>query len=663
MTINSFSLSFADLSSLGSPLGTPPTFLDSINNTFPTSLVDFTLSQNAIIGNINFYCNGTVAGNSFVTMTLIGSVNGIPSSTSFNLVKTCALVAVDPCKYCSFCLVDGTCSCVPGEIGHMCVKNVAGKPNSGLQPTTFTVLSYSINGYLIPGGESESQIETRLTSIASSILTQNPNVVCLQEVWDDNQRKVLVASLKKQYPYMIIKSFFNGPSNYDSGLFFASQNPIQSSAFTAYVLKGGSDYSSNKGFQLVQVDMGQGTLLITNTHLQDQTLMQAPKQANGDGIRNTQFSKFLALNLYKKITDTLNKYQGTNIYVMSVGNFETIGLSSSYNSFMINNTNSATDVFAQYGVTSPTLGFPTSTIICSSNINALINSIGLPNCALGNTSYTFPSMITDYVLTWSSWKAPIDGIDPQPLANIAFTPLPQVLSFTDATPPTSPLNGFYGGALSPHSPLLVSFTVTLASDPSMAIAIALVVIVSLIVLGFTAYSCSIKKESRPPTENDMKVSQLNVYYRQTNILITKNFILMTRNRKSFIVQLIVPILFVGFLKLLQVAIDLSSNSGADKGDLNFIAPIPIGPIQRCAIPTGASSCITIAYAPGNSSQAVNIINIVASNNGIPANEIMAFNSQSDTDDFIANNPQQVASAVEFQSNNFTNGITGYALQV
>ena len=62
---------------------------------------------------------------------------------------------------------------------------------------------------LVSGGETEDQIGVRIGLIADSILLENNDVVCLQEVWSDKQRKILLAKLRDNYPYIIIKSFFN----------------------------------------------------------------------------------------------------------------------------------------------------------------------------------------------------------------------------------------------------------------------------------------------------------------------------------------------------------------------------------------------------------------------------------------------------------------------
>ena len=173
---------------------------------------------------------------------------------------------------------------------------------------------------------------------------------------------------------------------------------------------------------------------------------------------------------------------------------------------------------------------------------------------------------------------------------------------------------------------------------------------------------SVKAVDKPATEEDMKSTFLASMYRQSIILTTKNYILLTRNRKSFITQLIVPLLFVAFLKLLQIAIALSANRGPDRGDLTFIAPIPIAAIPRCIPPVGQSTCITLVYTPGNSSIVTDLVNKVAIGNSIPTNEVKPFNTQNEVDDYLVNNPQTVYSGVEFKLDATGLNIASYALQ-
>lgn len=63
------------------------------------------------------------------------------------------------------------------------------------------------------GTQTESQQETvaRYSDIGDSLVKQSSSVICLQGVWSDSAREILVEKLQADYPFLIIKSFGNGP--------------------------------------------------------------------------------------------------------------------------------------------------------------------------------------------------------------------------------------------------------------------------------------------------------------------------------------------------------------------------------------------------------------------------------------------------------------------
>ena len=131
------------------------------------------------------------------------------------------------------------------------------------------VLSYAVNSGIVTGGETIDQIKSRVTVIGDMLNMEDVDVICLQEVWNDGThsltlfyfyslyhslfifflyflsfslsfalslsfslslylsvsliyiyidlRKILTAALREKYPYIIIKSFFTGPLDKDSG--------------------------------------------------------------------------------------------------------------------------------------------------------------------------------------------------------------------------------------------------------------------------------------------------------------------------------------------------------------------------------------------------------------------------------------------------------------
>ena len=68
---------------------------------------------------------------------------------------------------------------------------------------------------------------------------------------------------------------------------------------------------------------------------------------------------------------------------------------------------------------------------------------------------------------------------------------------------------------------------------------------------------TIKHEKRASSAEERKAGYFRTFIRQIEILMTKNFTLLIRNRKVLILQVCVPFAFVGFLSLLLIALKIN----------------------------------------------------------------------------------------------------------
>jgi len=135
---------------------------------------------------------------------------------------------------------------------------------------TIRVLTYNVKMLPGPGGSKRGR------DIAAAILAANPrfDIVCLQEVFDEDIREILVKRLKPKFRHMIAKSSDNDFLQEDSGLFFASRYPIDACRFEEFhdAQPWTFDYMADKGVQGVRLRLPASfkglKLLVFNTHLQ-----------------------------------------------------------------------------------------------------------------------------------------------------------------------------------------------------------------------------------------------------------------------------------------------------------------------------------------------------------------------------------------------------------
>ena len=119
------------------------------------------------------------------------------------------------------------------------------------------------------------------------ILRQNPDILCLQEVFDEQSASSLSEQLKKAYPYQL---YDIGPKKIglSSGLMVLSKHPIRNPVFYSHPVACGADRFANKGVVLMEVDISASqTVVIANTHLNAGFLTGDPE---AEEIRHTQLT-------------------------------------------------------------------------------------------------------------------------------------------------------------------------------------------------------------------------------------------------------------------------------------------------------------------------------------------------------------------------------------
>lgn len=164
--------------------------------------------------------------------------------------------------------------------------------------TNFSIFTLNTNCLV-----TKPRCHDRITKIAEHILESDYDVVCLQEVFKETCRKILINKLQQKYPYMVKKSHYRpfGIPNWleDSGLFIASKYTITDSAFQPFINTTIHDSLSWKGFLGTVIELNPTCkLLVVTTHLQH------GRKAQCKLIRTAQikeFQKFMSKHTYDQV--------------------------------------------------------------------------------------------------------------------------------------------------------------------------------------------------------------------------------------------------------------------------------------------------------------------------------------------------------------------------
>jgi endonuclease/exonuclease/phosphatase family metal-dependent hydrolase len=137
------------------------------------------------------------------------------------------------------------------------------------------ILTFNIEMLPTPIGDDEKN-EPRAENICEKLNQTDYDIICLQELFDENMREIFADNLKNKYPSQIEKADAGNIFRQDSGLFIASKHPFifQETMyyFEPFYSCGTTDCLAEKGILAVRFDLGdikhKLELIIYNTHLQ-----------------------------------------------------------------------------------------------------------------------------------------------------------------------------------------------------------------------------------------------------------------------------------------------------------------------------------------------------------------------------------------------------------
>jgi exonuclease III len=311
-------------------------------------------------GVVAFNCSDSFAGKAVVTVQLNVLNKGLPQSVSYTVVKECAAGGKDACQSCQFCINDNTCTCEVDSLGTSCVRKVRGNVKN-VFVNEVKLVSYNVNGLGV-NGEPADQISSRMSVIADRMLEVDPAVILMQEVWTDAQRSLLISKYQQTHPYIISKSYYNGPSE-DSGLFVASKVPFIDYVFESFTSSIAEDALKDKGFTILTLDFSGFVLILANTHMQSTGGSLAPK------ARLDQMQQLMSA-MQRKIIKAQNTFDKNVVGAAATGDFnvryDTSPLSE-YSNFT-SKINNARNVLLEMGVTKPTFGSENSFINCTREV-------------------------------------------------------------------------------------------------------------------------------------------------------------------------------------------------------------------------------------------------------------------------------------------------------
>ena len=154
----------------------------------------------------------------------------------------------------------------------------------------------------------------RARKIVKAVNETGYDIICLQEVFDEDARAVFVKGFKKTHPHQVRKCHGGGIFRENSGLFVASRYPIKSNGedwyFEEFEDSAGADVLSEKGILAVHLDLEKYqtglSLVVFNVHLQS----DSEWTGENEDVRNGQLKqirKFLGKSLSRVNKSALGK--------------------------------------------------------------------------------------------------------------------------------------------------------------------------------------------------------------------------------------------------------------------------------------------------------------------------------------------------------------------
>lgn len=119
-----------------------------------------------------------------------------------------------------------------------------------------------------PALDTQDNIRAIKAFILSMTKNNQPDVLCLQEMFDTGAQKVMIDALKPIYPYMVYQMAPKHWPFMGSGLMFLSKHPIVDVDFRRFPNVLGDESLANKGVGLIRVRKNGFYFDIVNTHTQ-----------------------------------------------------------------------------------------------------------------------------------------------------------------------------------------------------------------------------------------------------------------------------------------------------------------------------------------------------------------------------------------------------------
>lgn len=186
----------------------------------------------------------------------------------------------------------------------------------GIGQTRFNVLTYNVclgPEWMVAANKLRPTSE-RVHEVAATVRNSNCDIVCLQEVFDEETAEILKEKLQAiGYTHFVYNA---GPSCWklNSGLFIASKYPLSNPTYWKFEASSGWDAYSGKGTLAVTVRIGEQEFALFTTHLNGYA-------SEEEQARREQMNEFL---------DHIEKYMednGLGDELIGCGDFNEVSLS------------------------------------------------------------------------------------------------------------------------------------------------------------------------------------------------------------------------------------------------------------------------------------------------------------------------------------------------
>lgn len=110
-------------------------------------------------------------------------------------------------------------------------------------------------------------VDARLRALPRALIESGADVVALQELFDEADRRAVVEAVRDVYPFVVGGMGANGSIQKGSGLMILSRHPFLSSKFVPYTVSPWEeDLTMRKGVLRARIATPQGIVSLLNTH-------------------------------------------------------------------------------------------------------------------------------------------------------------------------------------------------------------------------------------------------------------------------------------------------------------------------------------------------------------------------------------------------------------